>query len=989
MTEISLTTHCSRTSTEQLELLRKVESRHIIKKVADDTATLRTSIGSAASSQVDTRSISSRQLSSVGETEFDFDDALLATSAYQAYRQPPVRPQVEASMNVGIRRGPSVGTTLSASDEGYASHDLTPSHSVSTANSSFYRGNSLGPNDSVYPDHTRSKSMSFGAQPVQNAPGTRRWASTGGGTNLASPGGSKRGKFFSALKRLNTSSRASLTTPAAPNLAVSPSLGSTRGRRGRESDYTTSIDLNTQIGRTAPDIVKAAQLGTRYDVERLIGIGHNIEECHSHSRRNALMVASHCGKEDIADLLIQNNAQLNRADASGSTAVHLAASRGHSGVVALLLMEAINLEAETRHGRTALWVSANNGHLQTTQLLLEGRARVNARADNQMTALHVAARQGDVEVASILVSYGADVDARDASMMTALHYACEGGYLNVIELLLDNKADIDVGGSGRKTPLICSAAAGQLLAVQLLIKRKAKFKSVDEGGMTAIHWAAFNGHVEVVQFLFNQLRGSLALKNSQGRTPLHLATMNSRFSVVEFLVRKNCPLETRCMSGLNSLHYACREDSIEIVRLLLISGADIESQVELTQQRPIHIAAAGSSVGLVRLLCEQDASLEARDAVGDRALCVASRHGHAAAVQELLKHGSPLHLRFGARSYEDSPLCLAAKGGYLPVVSLLMSRGASVLSKDEMGWSPVRNAAYYGHPDVLQALITAEPSAANQDYGFSPDSFGLSPDKIGFAPDAGISPERKRRVLEILNRSSPRESALVNEVIPSRQPPATPVPHAEPFAMARPNSYDPTSLGSSVVPAFSTPVNDPRPTELPGTLEQGLPSSRSTTPTHMHRGEQDSSEAHKENSNRVSSVPVPFQPIPVVHEPSGGSGSVPLHQPRPQIPSASTILSPEQVSKSLTHLNLQVETPGNSEASLIPEFYELDGNTTPRPSSSPSNPPPVSHSPHQEVVTSPRYIPSAATLFPSTFVTPESGRGFSGTQGKVDDTQQA
>lgn len=830
----------------------------------------------------------------------------------------------------------------------------------------------------VLPDHVRSKSMSFGAQPVQNAP--RRWASTGGGANLASPGGSKREKFFSALKRLNTSSRATLNTPASPNPAASPSLGSTRGRRGRESDYTTSIDLNTQNGSTAPDLVKASQLGTRYDVERLIGMGHDIEECHFHSRRNALMVASHCGKEDITDLLIQNNAQLNRADASGSTALHLAASRGHYGVVALLLMEAINVEAETRHGRTALWVSANNGHLQTTQLLLEGRARVNARADNQMTALHAAARQGDVEVAGILVSYGADIDARDASMMTALHYACEGGYLNVIELLLNNKADIDVGGSERRTPLICAAAAGQLLAVQLLIKRKAKLKSMDEGGMTAIHWAAFNGHVEVVHFLFNQLRSSLALKNSQGRTPLHLATMNSRFPVVEFLVRKSCPLETKCMSGLNPLHYACRADSVEIVRLLLISGADIESQVEATQQRPIHIAAAGSSVGLVKLLCEQDASLDARDAIGDRALCVAARHGHAAAVQALLDHGSPLHLRFGARSYEDSPLCLAAKGGHLPVVSLLMSRGASVLSKDETGWPPVRYAAYYGHPDVLQALITAEPSAMNQDYGFSPDSFGLSPDKIGFAPAAGISPERKRRVIEILKGSSSRQSDPVDEIITPRQPPTTSVSHAEPFTMLRASSYDPPYVSDSTShAAFPTPVNDSRPSELPGNLEQGLPSSRSATPTYMHRGEQEVSEPQEQVSIRVSSSAAPSQPLPVVHEPPDEASSEPLYQPQPRIPSASAILSPEQLSRSLTNLNLQVEFPP------IPETYELDGNLTPRASPSPS--PPASHSPSQEVVTPARYIPSAATLFPSKVVMSESARDNSGSQTKTGDTQ--
>lgn len=634
----------SRTSTEQLELLRRAENRHIIQKVADDTVTLRSTISSAASSQVDSLSINGRQLSSIGETEFEFDSALRRTLAYQRQQGQFQRARIESALSqysleedVVLRRGPSVAVSNTASDEGYVSRNVTPSHSLSP-NASIRRGPSLGPNDSITPIHARSNSVSFGTQRIQQQnPGVRRWVSTNDAATLPSPTGSKRERLLSKLNlnRLNTSSRASLAPSQSRNPAISPIVGSTRGRRGRESEFTTSIDLNTQAGRNAPDIVKAAQSGARYDVERLIGSGHNIEELHLHTRRNALMVAAHCGKDDIADLLIQNNAQLNRSDASGSTALHLAASRGHVHVVELLVMEAIDIEAETRLGRTALWVSANNGHLLTTQMLLEKGARVNSRADNQMTVLHVAAREGDFEIASLLVSYGADIDARDASMMTALHYACEGGYVKVMELLLNNKANIDVAGSERRTPLICAAAAGQLAAVQLLLKRKSNFKGADEGGMTALHWAAFNGHVEVVDYLVRQSRSSIALINGQGRTPLHLATMNSQFAVVEFLVRKSCPVDTRCAAGLNALHYACIADSTEIVRLLLTSGAAIESEIRMTQQRPIHLSSKDGSVGLIKLLCEKGASLEVRDAEGDRALCVAARNGHVAAVQTL------------------------------------------------------------------------------------------------------------------------------------------------------------------------------------------------------------------------------------------------------------------------------------------------------------------------------------------------------------------
>lgn len=779
--------------------------------------------------------------------------------------------------------------------------------------------------------------MSFGSQRIQQQnPGVRRWVSTSDAATLPSSSGSKRDKFLSKLNltRLNTSSRANLVPSQSRNPAISPIVGSTRGRRGRESEFTTSIDLNTQAGRNAPDIVKAAQSGARYDVERLIGSGHDIEELHLHTRRNALMVAAHCGKDDIADLLIQNNAQLNRTDASGSTALHLAASRGHVNVVELLIMEAINIEAETRLGRTALWVSANNGHLQTTQMLLEIGAKVNARADNQMTVLHVAAREGDFEIASLLVSYGADIDARDASMMTALHYACEGGYVKVMELLLNNKANVDVAGSERRTPLICAAAAGQLSAVQLLLKRKSNFKGVDEGGMTALHWAAFNGHVEVVDYLIRQSRSSLALINSQGRTPLHLAAMNSQFAVVEFLVRKSCPLEARCAAGLNALHYACRADSTEIVRLLLTSGADIESETSMTQQRPIHVSSKEGSVGLIRLLCEKGASLEVRDAEGDRALCVAARNGHVAAVQTLLDFGSPLQLRFGIRSHEDSPLCLAAKGGYLSVVVVLIRHGASMLSKDELGWTPARYAAYYGHPEVLEAIIAAEPSALSflDSTNFSPDTVGVTSGPLGFSPDATVPPDQRRQVIEILKRArqQPPAPALSSDerLVPSSQNSRTPVPRATPHQRLAPVPSPFSSMAvtaAAASPRFSATHEQTPPNELPGTLEQGLPSSRSATPPHMHRGERE------EEETASATFPPPITTLSPrndqvgnyndnTNDTSNNIAPLSLDYRQPQAFNPSAFLPVDRLAQSLAQLDFQLNN-----AVINPSYQDDEG----------------------------------------------------------------
>lgn len=946
----------SRSSTEQIELLRKLESRQIFQKLADDTATLRSSrIGSVAGSQADTSTISDR-LSSVGDTDFEFDDVIVSSAAYrQALHHSQLRFETKAA--AALERGPSKRTVVTTtSDEGYASNTtgiVTPTRSLSTKSSvkqGQYR--SLRPNDSVLPEHSRSKSVSFGLQPVHHYdPNIRRWQSTNTASPRPSPTGSKRDKLFSALRKLNTSSRVNLTTSSSRNLAVSPiGSSSTRGRKDRERDFTTSIDLTSSDGVNAPLIVKAAQSGSRFDIERLIESGHDIEARHFHSRRNALMVAAHCGKDDIVNLLLLNNARLNTSDASGSTALHLAASRGHLTVMELLLMEALDVEAKTSHGRTALWIAANKGQVEATQMLLANRAKVNTRADNQMTALHIAAQQGDFEIASLLTSHGADVDARDAAMMTALHYACEGGHLDVIELLLNSKANVDVPGSERRTPLICAAATGQLLAVQLLLKRRATFKCLDEGGMTALHWAAFNGHVEIVD-LFSQKRGALTMANIQGRTALHLAIMNGQFAVVEFLMRRNPALDLKCQSGLNPLHYACIADSPEIVRLLLTSGADLEAKTENTQQRPIHLAAAGRSIRLLSLLCEKGASLESRDAAGDRALCVACRHGHVAAVQKLLDFGSPLHLRFRARSLEDSPLCLAAIGGHTAVVSLLIGYGASVLSKDEVGWSPIRYATYHGHPEVLEALLAANPSAANVnvDNQFSPDCIGMSLDKVTFAADPNISEDRKRRVLDILTRARRSPSASTNSAF-SPQPTPPPVGNtASTATSSMPSSsvYQSYSTAPSYpISSFATP-----PQELPGTLEQGLPSSRSTTPVQMRRNRHNPSpDGDSETQSHARSLSSSLRVLPAVHEHHVDGQAVPA----------------DQLVETLRNLRLPEQPPEGTPPDTVDNFESQTRNyATTSQATANTDPPGAVEASTFSPFMSPRYIPpQSAVLLP-------------------------
>ncbi|KAH1697445.1 hypothetical protein KXX12_006513 [Aspergillus fumigatus] len=782
-----------RSSSEQVELLRRAENRQIIKKVADDTATLRSS--SYAGSQAHGSSWSFYQ-PSVSNVASDLDRVLASSPS--------------------IRYAGHHFQSKSDIDEGYAS--------AATTGRSFSQTNCfslpLRPNDSVVMSNGHSTSVTLQHAPRQYSQSqVRRSHSDSKPPSSARPPlGSKRERIRSVFRQFSRSSLKSSSS-------MSPGLSPTASRVARAVDekvLKTSIDLTAPEGATAPLIVKLAQSGGLADIEMLIESGHGVDARHLSTRRTALLVAAHCGNEAVVNLLIQKNARLDAVDAWGSTALHLAASRGHCDVIQLLLLEPLDREARDAQGRTALWLAAGRGQLEATRLLVAHHAKVNVRAENHTTPLHAAAKRGDEEMVELLISCGADLEARDGAMMTALHYACEEGHLGVMKLLLDNRANINVPGSDRRTPLICSAAMGRCPVAQELLKRKASAHCVDDASMTAVHWAAFNGHIEIVDLL-SQKKGVLTATNKLGRTALHLAAMNSRFAVIELLVRKGVPVDARCHDGLTPLHYACLANSLEIARLLLISSANIEAQTEINKQRPIHIAAARGSMNILNLLCDKGASLEARDAKGDRALGVASRHGHAAAVQNLLERGCPLYLAYETRPQEDSPLCLAAMGGHLPVVSLLLQHGASVVRRDESGWQPHHYAAYYGHPDVLALLLHHGPASANDGTRFGLDAAG-----IGFAPHAIISEERKAQVRQLLNQDSGQFVAQTQ--IPAFQPPQAigETLHNRTIAPQLPlttRSLEPCAEPSAMAPQ-----------ELPVTLEQGLPPSRSVTPEHMRGG---------------------------------------------------------------------------------------------------------------------------------------------------------
>jgi ankyrin repeat protein len=546
-----------------------------------------------------------------------------------------------------------------------------------------------------------------------------------------------------------------------------PTSSARRGRRGFENSFHTSIDFGSEDGLSAPAIVRAAQAGSVVEVETLLDQRADINARHVRSGRTALAVASHCGNDEVVRLLLQYGARVNDRDATMMTPMHLAALRGHCGVVEILLQEHADIDAQGPNEETPLRIAVEKGQVELADLLLCKRAKVNARDARQLTPLHVAAKCGDESMTELLVSHGAHVEAKDANFMGALHYACEGGYNSVVTCLLNKKADVEARGKASMTPLLCASSSGQAHIVELLLKRRASLKYQAEGDMTALHWASYNGHVEVMYILLHR-RASITASNKDGRTPLHLAVIAEKFAAAELLLRKGASIEAQCRLSRRPIHYACVHASSEITRLLLGHNASIEAE-DGSGRKPLHHACTRGSMAHVELLLQKGVNIEARDADGDRPLCLASSIGHIDIVRTLLDRGAALRSKFASGpSHEDSPLCVAAKNGHVPVVQELLLRGASVLQKDERNWQPLRYAAYYAHPEVVELLLkhgATVSGSASGGWGFN-----ITAHRIGFVNDVSIQEQRKGQVLRLLTSAEAREQHMQEHLATATAP---------------------------------------------------------------------------------------------------------------------------------------------------------------------------------------------------------------------------
>lgn len=376
-----------------------------------------------------------------------------------------------------------------------------------------------------------------------------------------------------------------------------------------------------------------------------------------------LHLAAEWGYREIAELLLEKNADVEVIDSLGKTPLLWAAANGHEEITRLLLAAKADPNWHDPDGNSVLSEAAaanqldlvkdllkdggaklsaddmkplraaiGNRNAEMVRLLLEAGANPCGKPEKDIGPYYAAATHGSVEIVKIMAEHIGTCPDR-ALLFDGFAGAAEKGILPVVEYLLSLKP-------GRKE--IVSALKEtfqdrQIEVAKFLIENAPDLTAEDKGSFLAD--AVEKGGLPLCDFLIEH-GAALDIPNARGRTPLLQACFDGNFEKAKFFVEHKASIETSDPWGVTPLLAACRGGSAPIVELLLKQGASLRAIDDQKHGAFLNAALAGKADVCV-VLARHGAEVNAVDpATGETALHHAAADDDVALAKALVSLGA-------------------------------------------------------------------------------------------------------------------------------------------------------------------------------------------------------------------------------------------------------------------------------------------------------------------------------------------------------------
>ncbi|MEP7304416.1 MAG: ankyrin repeat domain-containing protein [Acidobacteriota bacterium] len=411
----------------------------------------------------------------------------------------------------------------------------------------------------------------------------------------------------------------------------------------------------------------------------------------------SLVEAVKSGNATLARALLAKQADVNVAEADGTTALHWAAELDDLPMARALLKAGAKAQLANRYGVTPLHLAATNGNAAMIEQLLSAGADPNAVLPEGETVLMTAARTGNADAVKALVGGGANVNAKEARKgQTPLMWAAAENRAAAIRVLAAAGADIHASSTGKFTPLLFAVRGGHIDATRALLDAGADVNERMADGMSTLVLALYNAHFELAGFLLD--RGADPNAAAQGWAALHQLAWSRR-------PNRGFNLPGAVPTG--SL------DSLELVKKLVAHGANVNARMTREPRdgnrnmmnrlgsTPFIMAAKTADVPLMRALLDNGADPKLKSTDGTSAIMVAAgvgvygsgespgTHEEALAAVQLAYEVGGGDVNDANKDGETALHGAVYRGGAVPVIQFLADKGATLDVYNKKRWTPL------------------------------------------------------------------------------------------------------------------------------------------------------------------------------------------------------------------------------------------------------------------------------------------------------------
>eukprot|EP01112_Ceratiomyxa_fruticulosa_P002612 TRINITY_DN1275_c0_g1_i2.p1 TRINITY_DN1275_c0_g1~~TRINITY_DN1275_c0_g1_i2.p1 ORF type:complete len:292 (+),score=59.45 TRINITY_DN1275_c0_g1_i2:285-1160(+) len=166
------------------------------------------------------------------------------------------------------------------------------------------------------------------------------------------------------------------------------------------------------------------------------------------------------------------------------------------------------------------------------------------------------------------------------------------------------------------------------------------------------------------------------------------------------------------VDGFTPLYYACQLGSLEIVRLLLDYGANIEQAVFPDLSTPLMVAVNDGHLEVFKELLKRGANINKTNTNDATPLDLAIKFKHTVIINELLNHPK---LDINVKAKWGTFLITALRCEDVKTAMKLIEKGINVELTDASGCTALHWAAYNNQLEVVRALLKAGASPNCQD----------------------------------------------------------------------------------------------------------------------------------------------------------------------------------------------------------------------------------------------------------------------------------